>query len=91
MQVKEKEEVLISGDSSKIPLMETIAVEVATKGAFPHMVLESPAVEKKILAEAPAQFLETPNPLTLAELKKIDVFIGLGGVQDPAYLTTGSP
>ncbi len=87
VQVKEKEGVLISGDSTKILLMEAIAVEVAKKGAFPHMVLESPAVEKKILAEAPAQLLETPNPLTLSEVKQMDVFIDLGGVQDPAYLS----
>jgi leucyl aminopeptidase (aminopeptidase T) len=86
VQVKEKEGVLISGDSSKIPLMEAIAVEVAKKGAFPHMVLVSPVVEKRILTEAPMQFLETPNPMTLAEVKKIDVMIGLSAVQDPAYL-----
>jgi leucyl aminopeptidase (aminopeptidase T) len=86
VQVKEKEGVLISGDPSKIPLMEAIAVEVAKKGAFPHLVLESPAVQQRILNEAPARFLETPNPLTLAEVKQIDVFIGLSAVQDPTAL-----
>ncbi len=86
VQVKEKEGVLISGDSSKIPLMEAIAVEVAKKGAFPHMVLASPAAGKRILTEAPLQYLETPNPLTLAELKQINVSIGLSPVQDPGYL-----
>ena len=47
VQVKEKEGVLISGDPSKVPLMEAIAVEVAKRGAFPHMVLEAPAAQKR--------------------------------------------
>jgi leucyl aminopeptidase (aminopeptidase T) len=86
VQVKEKEGVLISGDPSKVPLMEAIAVEVAKRGAFPHMVLESPAAQKRILAEAPAQYLSTPNPMALAEIKAIEVFISLSPVQDPANL-----
>jgi leucyl aminopeptidase (aminopeptidase T) len=85
-QVREGQGVLISGDPSKVPLMEAIAVEVAKRGAFPHMVLESPAAQKRILAEVPTQYLATPNPMSLAEIKAIDVFITLSPVQDPASL-----
>ena len=85
-RVKENDSVLITGDPSKIPLMEAIAVQVAKKGAFSHMVLDSPAVQKRILAEVPGQYLATANPMTLAEIKTIDVSIGLSPVQDPAGL-----
>jgi len=85
-QVKENDSVLITGDPSKIPLMEAIAVAVAKRGAFPHMVLESPVVQKRILAEAPSQYVATANPMTLVEMKTVDVSIGLSSLQDPASL-----
>ena len=85
-RVTEGESVLITGDPSKIPLMEAVAIEVAKKGAFPHMVLNSPNVNRKVLLEAPAAFLETPNKMAIAELKKTDVMITLSPTQDPASL-----
>jgi aminopeptidase len=86
VQVKEREGVLITGDASKIPLMEAIAVEVAKQGAFPHMVLESQNVTKRIMTEAPMEYLETPNAMTIAEFKKADVMIALSSNQDPTNL-----
>ena len=85
-RVKEGDSVLITGDPSRIPLMEEIAIAIAKKGAFPHMVLDSPAVQKRLLAEVPGRYLATPNPMTLADIKMIDVAIGLSPVQDPAGL-----
>lgn len=86
VRVREEEGVLISGDASKIPLMEAIAVEVAKAGGFPHLVLESPAVEKRILTEAPLRYLQNPNKLTLAEIENVDVQVTLSPVEDPATL-----
>ncbi len=86
VQVKDREGVLITGDASKIPLMEAIAVEVAKKGAFPHIVLDSQAVAKRIMTEATVDYLETPNAMTMAEYKKADVMIFLSPADDPATL-----
>lgn len=86
VQVKENEHVLIVGDPTKIPLMEAVAVEVAKAGAFPHLVLNSPEVEKRILTEAPLNYLGTANPMTIAEFKHTDVLIALSPVDDPTTL-----
>lgn len=87
VQVKDREGVLIIGDASKIPLMEAIAVEVAKRGAFPHIVLDSQAVTKRIMTEAPLDYLGTPNAMTIAEFKKADVMIALSPVEDPTTLS----
>jgi leucyl aminopeptidase (aminopeptidase T) len=84
VQVKEQEGVVITGDPSKIALMEAVAVEVAKAGGHPHMTLESERAGKRILTEAPAQYLDRPNRLALAELKQAGVFINLASAEDPA-------
>ena len=86
VQVKENEGVLITGDATKIPLMEAIAVEVAKKGGFPHLVLESPEVAKRVLTECSPTYLSTPNQMTIAEIKHTNVQISLSSVEDPTYL-----
>jgi leucyl aminopeptidase (aminopeptidase T) len=82
-QVKPNEAVLILGDAERIPLMEAIAIEVAKKGAFPHMVLESAKVGERIMTEAPMEFLKQPNKMTLAEIRQADVQIELSASEDP--------
>jgi leucyl aminopeptidase (aminopeptidase T) len=86
VQVKNDEGVVISGDSTKIPLMEALAVEVAKAGGHPHMVLESERATKRILTETQPQYLERPNKLGLAELKQARVLIGLGAADDPSIM-----
>lgn len=85
-QVKEKEAVVISGDPTKIPLMEAIAIEVAKKGGFPHLVLDSQEVQKRVLTEAPTQYLDIPNPMAIAEIKRCNVMIQLSANENPANL-----
>jgi leucyl aminopeptidase (aminopeptidase T) len=84
VQVKEQDGVLITGDATKIRLMEAIAVEVAKAGGFPHMILESPEAAKRILTETPMQYLQNPNKLSLAEVQQANVVINLSAVEDPA-------
>ncbi len=86
VQVKEGDGVAIFGDHAKIQLMEAIALEVAKAGGFPHMVLESPTLQKRILTEASLSYLEKPNKIGLAELKQIEVSIGLSATDDPAEI-----
>jgi leucyl aminopeptidase (aminopeptidase T) len=86
VQVKERDGVAIFGDATKIPLMEAIALEVARAGGFPHMVLDSPALGKRILTEVPLAYLDRPNKIALAELKQVEVQIGLSATDDPAEI-----
>lgn len=86
VQVKNDEGVVISGDATKIPLMEALAVEVAKAGGHPHMILESEKATKRIITEAQPQYVERPNKMGLAELKQASVFITLSSTDDPSIM-----
>ena len=67
--------------------MESIAVEVAKRGGFPHLILSSPTVGKRILTEASVEYLGRPDAMAIAELKHTDVSIVLSTNEDPTLLS----
>ncbi len=87
VQVKDMERVVLVGDAQRIPLMESIAVEVAKRGGFPHLILSSPTVGKRILTEASVEYLGRADAMAIAELKHTDVSIVLSANEDPTLLT----
>jgi aminopeptidase len=81
--VKKGDVVIIEGGKHIIPMMESMAIEVAMVGGMPVTIVGSDRVQRAILKEAPDSYLEQVPTFWGEWYKHANVYIGLPGSEDP--------
>jgi leucyl aminopeptidase (aminopeptidase T) len=89
--VKKGEVVIIEGGKHMIPIMESMAIEVAMTGGFPVTLIGSDRVQRAILKDAPDSYLEQVPSFWGEWYKHANVYIGLPYYEDPKALIQDIP
>lgn len=89
--IRKGDKVMISGRATDMPLLESIAVEVRKKGAFPIVSVGSDQLARRMYDEVPAELDSQANEFDLALGGLIDATISIESTQNPSLFADASP
>ncbi len=89
--IKAGEKVIISGRLTDMALLESIAVEVRKKGAFPIVSVGSDELARRMYDEVPAALDSQTDGFSLALAQIVDATISIESMQNPALFADASP
>lgn len=89
--IKKGDKVLVSGRPSDIALLESVAVEVRRKGAFPIITIGTDQLARRMFDEVPAELDSQTDAFGLALSGMVDATITVESMQNPALFADASP
>ncbi len=89
--IKKGDKVMISGRATDMPLLESVAVEVRKKGAFPILTVGSDQLARRMFDEVPASLDSQADALGLALAGIVDAQITIDSMENPALFADASP
>lgn len=89
--IKKGDKVLVTGRPSDLALLESVAVEVRKKGAFPVVTVGSDELARRMFDEVPAELDSQTDEFGLKLAGIVDATIAVESLENPSLFADASP